>query len=88
LHCPQFGWVLASIFSAKIIYQLDFHPKAKKCTWQQAAHSFSMGPTNAKRVLVTGNFSVECRDDICTLILMMDPEAHVSQARPCKIVRV
>ena len=34
-------------------------------TTAQAGSSFSMGPTNAKRVMATGNFSVECREDIC-----------------------
>ncbi|CAL1163477.1 unnamed protein product [Cladocopium goreaui] len=41
---------------------------------KKAGSSFSMGPTNAKRVMATGNFSVECREDICRALLELNTE--------------
>ncbi|CAK9006492.1 Nucleoredoxin [Durusdinium trenchii] len=39
---------------------------------KQAGNRFSMRPTNAKRVWSTGHFSVECREDLCRLLLDLE----------------
>ncbi|CAJ1402916.1 unnamed protein product [Effrenium voratum] len=51
---------------------------------QKAAGSFSMGPTNAKRVASTGNFTPECRQDIYQYFLSSMDASDASLPLPCK----